>query len=108
MTAVRTPSSLANHPKIKRLAMHLGESVPSVLGRVMLLAWWAADYAKGDDITRYDYDIEDAARWIGSPRDFTSALFKSAILTTDEEGHIYLSGFRYDGENDCFVFDLND
>lgn len=106
MSVLKVSSKVAYHPKIVKLSRLLGEPQYSVLGRVLMLAWWAATYCKGDNITRYFDRITEATNWDGGHARLTNALFESEILVTDEKGNIYLSGLERDGW--VYQFDLDD
>lgn len=75
MAWIESHESLRDHPKTKRAARTLGVSLPTMIGHLHLLWWWATQYAEDGDLTRYDAaDIADAAGWEGDPNAFTSAL----------------------------------
>lgn len=77
MAWIESHQELRDHPKTKRLARRLGVSVPTAIGHLHCLWWWALDYAPDGDISDYDAeDIADAAMWDGDPQEFLTALIE--------------------------------
>lgn len=75
MAWIESHETLREHPKTKRAARTLGVSLPTLIGHLHLLWWWATQYAEDGDLNRYDAtDIADAAGWEGKPDAFVSAL----------------------------------
>ncbi|WP_054023673.1 DnaD domain-containing protein [Bacillus sp. FJAT-28004] len=64
MAWIESHQELARHPKTKRLSRRLGVNVPTAIGHLHMLWWWALDYAPGGDITAYESeDIAEAVNW---------------------------------------------
>lgn len=75
MAYLKSHQSLADHPKTRRAARKLGVNVPTVIGHLHLLWWWAVDYTPDGDLTHVDADdLADAARWEGDPQRLLDAL----------------------------------
>lgn len=88
MAWIESHAELANHPKTKRLARLLEESVPSVIGRLHLLWWWCVQYAPDGDLSRWDAaDIADACMWDGDPDVLLQALCRAGFVDQTESGY---------------------
>ena len=87
MAWIESHQELARHPKTKRLARILGISIPTAIGHLHLLWWWALDYAQEGTLECYDEsDIADAAMWEGNPLEFVDALCTARFLDRDDNG----------------------
>lgn len=72
---IESHQSVRNHPKVKKSARLAGINEFEMIGRLHCLWWWALDYAKDGDVTKYSIeDIEMAVDWNGTPGAFYSAL----------------------------------
>jgi hypothetical protein len=81
MAWLESHQELARHPKMRRFARVAGISIPTAIGHMHLLWWWAMDYAQNGDITRYTSDdIADAVFWEGEPDALFKALVDSGFL----------------------------
>ena len=81
MAWIESHQELANHPKVYRLSDLLDESVPTVIGRLHLLWYWAYDYADDGDLTRYrDSEVARACMWTGEPARLIEALLEAGFL----------------------------
>jgi hypothetical protein len=88
---IESHEGLARHPKTKKLARLLGENVPSAIGRLHLLWWWALEYAQDGNLSRYDpEDIADALMWEGEAAVVVEALCTAGFLDTDEDGAFHI------------------
>ncbi len=77
MDWIESHRALATHPKTKRFRRALDITLPTAVGHLHLLWWWAAEHALDGDLSRYDPDdIADAARWEGDPDHFVKALIE--------------------------------
>jgi len=86
---IESHQSLGNHPKLKRLARLLSITLPTAVGHLHYLWWWAEDYAQDGDLARYSAeDIADAAQWSGSPTALVEALCNSGFLDCAEDGSL--------------------
>jgi hypothetical protein len=80
MVYIESHCELRDHPKTKRLRRQLGCSLPTVIGHLNCLWWWALDYAPNGDLTRFDAaDIAEAAEWDGDPDEFIRALLECGL-----------------------------
>jgi len=71
---------LARHPKTRKAARLLGVPLPTMLGYLHLLWYWAMDYAKDGDLSRYDpEDFAEGAQWEGDPACFVAALINCGV-----------------------------
>ena len=72
---IESHQALREHPKTRKLARLLSVSVPTVIGYLHCLWWWALDYAADGDLSPYDADeIEHAACWDGDAGAFWLAI----------------------------------
>jgi len=88
MAWIESHQELAQHPKTRRLVRALGVSLPTAIGHLHMLWWWAMDYADQGDLTAYsDEDIADAVAWDGDARVFVTALRTAGFLNEDRTIH---------------------
>lgn len=72
---VPSHEELGKHPKTKRAARALGVSLPTMVGHLQFLWWWALHYAPDGDVTQWENaDLADAALWEGDPNLFVEAI----------------------------------
>lgn len=87
MAWIESHQELARHPKTRRLARALGEALPTVIGRLHLLWWWALDYADdgalGDEAAD---DLADALMWEGDPSVLWAALVRTRFIDDTADG----------------------
>lgn len=75
MAWIPSHQTLRDHPKTRKAARTLDISIPTMIGHLQLLWWWALDYAENGDLSGYDNsEIADAAMWEGDPNEFVEAL----------------------------------
>jgi hypothetical protein len=86
MAWLESHGNLARHPKTRRLMQRLGWTLPSTIGNLHLLWYWALDFAPTGDLSRFepeqltcDLDLGDA-----TPEEFIQALIDCGFL--DEIG----------------------
>src|SRR5687767_5633894 len=53
MAWIESHQEIARHPKTRKLARLLGGSVPTAIGHLHLLWWWAVDYAEDGWLGKY-------------------------------------------------------
>ena len=88
MAWIEAHQGLARHPKTKRLARLLNLSLPTVIGHLFLLWWWALDYAQDGDLSRFDDDdICDAVDYSENASRFVSALTAAGFLDEGSQIH---------------------
>jgi len=101
MAWIESHQSLRGHPKLRRLARHLGVTEVAAAGHLHYLWWWALDYAKDGQLNGYDEaDIADAACWDGDP-----AVLVKALLAA---GGPKRAGFLERGENHLLIHDWDE
>jgi DnaD/phage-associated family protein len=99
MAWIESHETLARHPKTRKLARLLGEGIPSAIGRLHLLWWWAMNYAQDGDLTRYeDEDIADAVMWDGDPSHVVDALCTAGFLDRTQDGLFIHDWYDYAGK----------
>ncbi|TDA68003.1 MAG: HNH endonuclease [Clostridia bacterium] len=87
MAWIESHQTLGQHPKTRRLARCLGISLPAAVGHLHYLWWWALDYARDGDLSKFEpEDIAGAALWEGDATAFIEALVKTGFVDRDEEG----------------------
>jgi hypothetical protein len=85
---IESHQEIGRHPKTKRLARMLGVSLPTAIGHLQLLWWWALDFAPDGSLTTFDDgDIADAMLWEGDPATLVSALSSAGWLDSDRGIH---------------------
>lgn len=88
MAWIESHQELGRHWKTKRLARALGISLPTAVGHMQFIWWWALDFAQDGDLSGFeDREIADEALWEGDPATFRAALIESGFL--DAEGSIH-------------------
>jgi hypothetical protein len=66
---------LRTHPKTRKAARRLDVTLPTMIGHLHLLWYWALDLAPDGDLSKFDdEDIADGADWTGDPEQFVDAL----------------------------------
>jgi DnaD/phage-associated family protein len=86
MAWLESHQELARHPKTKKFARIAEIDLPTAVGYLHLLWWWAMDYAQDGDLTKWcDEDISEAALWSGNPTKFVEALMQSGFIDRNED-----------------------
>lgn len=84
---IESHQELGRHPKTRKLARMLGVSIPTAIGHLHLLWWWAVDYAPDGALGRFDpADIADATMWEGDPAQLVTALRDAGWLDDTDGG----------------------
>lgn len=91
MAWIESHQELSRHPKTKRLARLLNVSIPSAVGYLHMLWWWAMDFAQDGDLSQFDSDdVADALMWDGHSDDLVRALATSGFIDIDGDSiHIH-------------------
>jgi hypothetical protein len=86
---IEAHQELANHPKTKKLAYKLSLNKPSTIGSLILLWWWAIDYAPDGDLSKFDSAIiADVMCYRGkNPDKLISALIESGFINENMTIH---------------------
>lgn len=95
MAYLPSHQELASHPKTRKAARQTGMSLPTMIGHLHLLWWWALDHAPDGDLGKYDADdLADAAMWEGDPEAFVKALRECG--SAGGEGFLHADGKLHD------------
>ena len=98
MAWIESHQELWRHPKTKKLARLLGVSVPTVVGHLHGIWYWALDFAQDGDLHQYDpEEIADAALWEGDPGQFIEALVAAGYLDQTDDGLSLHDWYDYAG-----------
>jgi hypothetical protein len=75
MVWLQSHQELRSHPKTVKAARMLGVSLPTMVGHLHLLWWWALDHAPDGDLSKFDAeDIVMGAQFDGPGTAFVKAL----------------------------------
>lgn len=86
MAWIEAHQELARHPKVKKCARALGIPKAQMIGHLLMLWWWALDFAP-DGRVADPLDIVEAAEWpVGTPTVFVQALVDHGFLDELEAG----------------------
>jgi len=95
---IESHQSLPGHPKTRRCARKLGVSIPTMVGLLHMLWYWAMDYAQDGDLTKFEHDdIADAMQWDGDADQLVSVLIDARFLDQDDNGLVIHDWFDYAG-----------
>lgn len=98
MAWIESHQELWRHPKTKKLARLLGASVPTVVGHLHGIWYWALDFAQDGNLHQYDpEEIADAALWEGDPGQFVEALVAAGYLDQTDDGLSLHDWYDYAG-----------
>ena len=98
MAWIESHQEIWRHPKTKKLARLLGVSVPTAVGHLHGIWYWALDFAQDGDLRQYDpEEIADAALWEGDPRQFVEALVTAGYLDQTDDGLSLHDWYDYAG-----------
>lgn len=102
MSWIESHQEIRNHPKTKRFAREIQVSVPTAIGYLHCLWWWATDYAPDGDLTDFaDWEIADAAYYeADDPETFRKALIHAGFIDQTDDGRMQLHDWHdYGGKN---------
>ena len=98
MAWIESHQELWRHPKTKKLARLLQISIPTAVGHLHGLWYWAMDFAQDGDLSAYDAeDIADAVMWDGDAKKFLDALVEAKYADATEHGIVIHDWFDYAG-----------
>ena len=98
MAWIESHQELWRHPKTKKLARLLQISIPTAVGHLHGLWYWAMDFAQDGDLSAYDAeDIADAVMWDGDAKTFLNALVEARYADATEHGIVIHDWFDYAG-----------
>jgi len=82
---IESHQTLGQHPKTRKLARLLNISVPTAVGHLQFLWWWAMDYAPDGSLERFeDADIADAVLWEGNAEALVDALRIAGFIDVNQ------------------------
>ena len=88
MAWIESHQALKDHPKTRKLARLLDVSVPTAIGHLHCLWWWALDYAPDGDLSALEgVDIAAGALWEGEPEEFMFAMSTAGFIDYPEQNH---------------------
>lgn len=98
MAWIESHQEVWQHPKTRKLARLLGVSVPTAVGHLHGLWYWALSYAQDGIIGRFDpEEIADAVLWEGDPATFIEALISSGYADDGPDGAQLHDWYDYAG-----------
>lgn len=87
MAWIESHQALGHHPKTLLLADALGCSLPTAIGHLQFLWWWALDYAQDGWLKPGSQrTIARACEWRGQPDRFFHGLVSSGFVDVEAEG----------------------
>lgn len=87
MAWIESHQELGQHPKTKKLARLLEVKLPTAVGHLHFIWWWALNYAQDGSLDRYEaVDIADAAVYDGDPQRLLDALIDSGYIDKTDAG----------------------
>lgn len=88
MAWIESHQSLGRHPKLKRLAKLLDVSLPTAVGHLHYLWWWALDFAESGDLSNFTpEELAAEALWEGDPQRFVGSLREAGFLDANGQLH---------------------
>lgn len=97
MAWIKSEQELASHPKLLMLAQDLEISVPTVVGHLHLLWWWALDYCEDGYLTKYRNFIPLAAQYTGDADLFINKLIEHGWIDIIGEDLVIHDWMDYTG-----------
>ena len=98
MAWIESHQTLVKHPKTLKLARRLQISIPTVIGHLHMLWWWALEYAQDGDLTKCDVeDIAIAMDWQGDAQELINALVDVGFLDQMYESLSIHDWYEYAG-----------
>ena len=86
MAWIEAHQGLARHPKTRRLARLLNLPLPTVIGHLFLLWWWALDYAQDGNLGKFCADdISDAVDYKGDSSELVEALTTAGFIDSNDD-----------------------
>jgi hypothetical protein len=87
MAWIESHQALGHHPKTLQLAAELGVSLPTAVGHLHFLWWWALEYAPDGRLKPgSEQTIARACEWRGQARRFWSGLLAAGFIEVADGG----------------------
>lgn len=98
MPWIESHTTIARHPKTLQLAEQLRISVPTAIGHLHMLWYWALDFAPDGNLRRATPSvIAGACMWKGNASVFWQALVDAGFIDEAEEGPTVHDWYDYAG-----------
>jgi len=98
MAWIESHQALGQHPKTIALAEHLHCSLPTAVGHLQYLWWWALDFAPSGQIRTTPPVIAHACYWRGNAQHFWQSLILAGFMDVDEDTVTIHDWFDYAGK----------
>src|SRR5215471_21173433 len=98
MAWIESHQALGAHPKTIALAEHLHCSMPTAVGHLQYLWWWALDFAPSGQIRTTPPVIAHACYWRGNAQHFWQSLILAGFMDVDEDTVTIHDWFDYAGK----------
>jgi hypothetical protein len=85
MAWIESHQALGQHPKTIAFAEQLHVSLPTAVGHLQYLWWWALDFAPSGQIRTTPAVIAHACLWRGSAQKFWQSLILAGFIDVDED-----------------------
>ena len=96
MAWIESHQEIWRHPKTKKLARLLKISVPTAVGYLHGLWYWAMDFAQDGDISKYDpEDIADAVLWDDPADMLLNAFVEAGFVDVYKRQPIFLTDLMF-------------
>lgn len=99
MAWIESHQEVGRHPKTKKLARLLGISIPTAVGHLHFLWWWALDFAQDGVLDKFDAeDIAEAMEWKGDEQALLDALMEAEYIDVTDHGLVIHDWAEYAGK----------
>lgn len=99
MAWIESHQEVGRHPKTKKLARLLGISIPTAVGHLHFLWWWALDFAQDGVLDKFDAeDIAEAMEWKGDEQALLDALIEAEYIDVTDHGLVIHDWAEYAGK----------
>lgn len=99
MAWIESHQAIKDHPKTRKLARLLEVSVPTAIGHLHCLWWWALDYAPDGNLESLEgVDIATGALWEGDPDLFIASMSTAGFIDYLEDSPVIHDWMEYAGK----------